>query len=127
MPNQFIRSPRTNEPDMPAAVAIDIEDMPKRFVEVIDELAGIEKAPRIIGVGQGTLENIRRGRRKSVGIGLFQKLQGAVIRVLEAKIRHLEAERHLALQCGARVGDQRLIAAAAALVQLEKLIKGTAE
>lgn len=127
MPDQIIQPSRTNEPDMPPAVSIDIEDMPLRFVGVIDEFIGRDKAPRIIGVGQGTLENIRRGRRKSVGIGLFHKLQGAVIRVLAAKIRHLEAERQLALQCGARISDERLIAAAASLVQLEKLIKGTVE
>lgn len=126
MPDQFIQPSRIKQPDMTPAVAIDIEEMPQRFVGVIDEFAGRDKTARIIGVGNGTLENIRRGRRKSVSIGLFQKLQGAVIRVLETKIRHLEAERQLALQCGARVGDEQLIAAAAALTQLEKLIKGTA-
>ncbi len=47
---------------------------------------------RQAGVSPGTLENLRNGRLKSIAVHIYERLRGAVIRELEAEVRHLEHE-----------------------------------
>lgn len=111
----------TEIPSMSPATAIDIEDLPAHFVGVMDKFAGKEATSRAIGTG--TCENIRRGRRKSIGVKLYERIRAATIRALETRRRQIDAEIHLALQSGVGAGDERLLAAAAALVQVEEILK----
>lgn len=129
MPNQRIQQHGINEPDMSTttAVAMDIEDLPQLFVEAIDKAAGISNTAGLIGIGPGTAENLRRGRRRSIPVKLHEKIRKAVIRVLGKKRRDLDAIIHLALQSGVRADDSRIFAAAAALRRVEELLKEAAE
>ena len=123
LPQNGIKQP--SETAMPATtLEYDFEELPQRFVGIIDQIAGKEKTARLIGVGAGTVENLRRGRRKEVGRKLFQKIRGAVILVLQSKKRWLEAEIALALASGESADDRRLVSAAAALAQIEAVLKG---
>ncbi|MGO4334975.1 hypothetical protein AB4037_08670 [Labrys sp. KB_33_2] len=118
MPSSFIRQNRTFSPDeakMSAATAIDYDDAARSFVERIENLRGRDAAARAIGAGSGTLENIRRGRRKGISVGLFVRIQGAVIRELEKEIRTLEAEIAFAEQCGVGADNGEILAAQAAM------------
>lgn len=112
------------EPMPATATAMDIEDLPKRFIDVMDEYVGQKATARLIGAG--TAENIRRGRRKEVGVKLYSKIRGAFIRVLQEKRRRLDAEIQMALESGVGDGDRYLVAAAASLKQIEAVLAGAA-
>ena len=56
---------------------------------------------RRLGIAPGTLENLRRGRIKDPRKSLYDKLQAAVIRELEAEMRAHEHELQLLKQKGA--------------------------
>lgn len=118
MPRQFIRETRTNsqrEAEMSTANPADYDDAARGFLERLEDLRGRAGAARAIGVGPGTTENIRRGRRKSIGAKLFARIQGAVIREMEKEIRTFQAEIELARQCGFSPGGPEILEAEAAI------------
>ncbi len=53
-----------------------------------------------VGVAPGTIENLRRGRLKSIEGWVRDRLRAAFIRELEAEIARLEHELALLRQCG---------------------------
>ncbi len=55
---------------------------------------------RKIGVASGTLENLRKGRLKSVPAHVFDFIRSGVLRALEAELRHVEFEIQIARQTG---------------------------
>lgn len=135
MPDQIIhlfpqKHPR--EDDVNAAAAQEFEGLTDeeratRFVVAMGKLIGNKRVPDAIGVGPGTVENIRRERRKSVPPRLYAKIKGAIIRVAHEQIRSLEATIHVALQGGSSARDDDLLAAATALADLKALIEGAAK
>lgn len=113
--------------EMPATiVTYDFEDLPRHFVDLIDEYAGRDRTASIIGASSGTIDNIRRGRRKEVGVKLYSKVRAAFLRVLEERRRRIDAEITLALQSGMGAGDDALIGAAASLRKIEAVLNEAA-
>lgn len=71
---------------------------------------------RRLGLPAGTLENIRRGRSKSILVWVQARLQAAIVRELEAEIARCRHELDLAYQSGARPGSPEMLEAEAHLV-----------
>lgn len=55
---------------------------------------------RRTGIAPGTLENLRNGRIKAIGVHVFDALKGAVERELQSEIARLEHELALLRQGG---------------------------
>jgi len=134
MPDDFLQPsrifhpfPREDDVNAASAIALSDEDRAPMFVGVVEKLVGREHTPRAIGVAPGTIENIRRLRRKTMPSSLYRKIREAVIRVCEERIRYLDATICLARQGGESTGDDKLLAAATALAELQAVIKEAAK
>lgn len=126
MARTIIQQTRTNYPDedrMSSATAIDFDDTARCLVERIDSIRGPSRTPSLIGVGPGTIENIRRGRRKSITAVLFERIRGAAIRELEKEIRSLQAEVAIARSSGLGFESDEISSAEAALQKARKAIR----
>lgn len=65
------------------------------------------------GVAPGTLENLRKGRLKSVGAHVYARLRAAVIRELEAEHAALEHELQLLRAAGSDPRENEIAAVVA--------------
>jgi len=77
-----------------------------------------------IGVSPGTLENLSRGRFKSLRLNIVEAIRNAVIRELESEIAALSHELDLARQSGAHPASPEIIEAATAVQTARELLKG---
>lgn len=77
-----------------------------------------------ISASPGFLENLRRGRIKTIPSYLMQKIREAMIAELQNEIARCEHEINLARQTGARNSDDEILAAAAQVAAAKKILGG---
>lgn len=77
---------------------------------------------RRLGIAPGTLENIARGRKKSVAGWIEQKIKDAFSNALQSEIRRLEAELELVRARDGGIRDDALASADAALARARELV-----
>lgn len=57
-------------------------------------------AARKVGVAPGTFERLRNGRLKAIAVHVWERLQAAIYRELQAEMRQLEHELQIIRQSG---------------------------
>lgn len=55
---------------------------------------------RQTSIAPGTLENLRKGRLKTIAVDVYERLQAGVIRKLESELLHVQHELQVARQSG---------------------------
>ena len=80
------------------------------------------KVARSISASPGFLENLRRGRIKKIPSWTMQKIREAFIAALQAEVRRLEHEIHLARQTGIDPRDDDLVAAETQIEAAKKIL-----
>lgn len=75
-----------------------------------------------IGIAPGTIENIRRNRFVSLRTVVRDRIQAWMIRGLQEKIRNLENELQMALQCGEGPTSDVVLGAKAALAKAHEAL-----
>ena len=55
---------------------------------------------RQTSIAPGTLENIRKGRLKTIAVDVYDRLRASVIRKLESELQHVQHELQVARQTG---------------------------
>jgi hypothetical protein len=103
--------------------ARQIEEREARAFGVGAGQARINTARRI-GASPGFLENLRRGRIKSIPSYLMQKIREAMIDELQEEIARCEHEIALARQTGSRATDNEILAAQAQVEAAKKILGG---
>lgn len=73
--------------------------------------------------GEGTLANIRKGRRKTIPAWLMRNIGESLIAAIQAEIRALEHEIATAQQIGLSHRDDAYCAAAASLASAKVLLR----
>jgi hypothetical protein len=86
-----------------------------------DRDAARRTVARRIGIAPGTVENIARGRKKSVAGWIEAKIKDAAINALEQEMRRLECELAM-VRGGGGVSGDALASAAAALDRARELV-----
>jgi hypothetical protein len=87
-----------------------------------DRDAARRTVARRIGIAPGTVENIARGRKKSVAGWIEAKIKDAAINALEQEMRRLECELAMVRGGGGGVSGDALASAAAALDRARELV-----
>lgn len=77
---------------------------------------------RRIGVTAATLRNVRKHRRQNIPAWLMAAIRRVLVEVLQAEIRALEHEVHLARQAGLDDREDALAHAAAQIVSARKAL-----
>ena len=103
--------------------ARQIEDREARALGV-GAMQARKNTARRIGASPGFLENLRRGRIKSIPSYLMQKIREAMIDELQEEIRRCQHEIDLAKQTGARNSDDEILAAQAQVEAAKKILSG---
>lgn len=80
---------------------------------------------RKIGVAPGTIENIARGRKKSVTGWVEAKIKEVVAYAIQQEMRALEAELALVRASGIELHDDEVAAVDAALAQARAIVAKT--
>ena len=116
-----------------AMSATVLDDQTIRWAEMLEQRERVatgqtrevarERLAKRIGVLPGTLDNILRRRVKGVKTWITERIRAAVIHELEREIARLQAELHLARQCGCRPDTDEVISALAAIDAARALIK----
>jgi hypothetical protein len=79
---------------------------------------------RHIGISPGTIENIRRGRFKSLKTAVRDAIQAFAVRGIEAEMVRLHNVLEVARQCGESPGSDAIFAAEAALKNARQVLRG---
>lgn len=82
------------------------------------------KLARSIGVAPTTWRNLALGRLKRLDAWMRDRLQGLLIRELEAEILRLSHDLDVARQSGARVGGEQVIEIETMLARCKALLNG---
>jgi len=89
----------------------------------VDRLTARQAVARRIGIAPGTVENIARGRKKSVAGWIENKIKRAVAHAIEQEMRALEAELALVRASGIELRDDEMAAAQAAVDQARAILR----
>lgn len=89
----------------------------------VDRLTSRQAVARRIGIAPGTVENIARGRKKSVAGWIENKIKRAVAHAIEQEMRALEAELALVRASGIELRDDEMAAAQAAVDQARAILR----
>lgn len=81
-----------------------------------------EAVARRVVVPSGTLENLRKGRLKAIGVHIYDRLRAGLIRELEAEVRHLEHELQILRTTGADPRDNEIAAVVASLAKAREAL-----
>ncbi len=79
-------------------LASDYVERSRDYVRVLERRHEAPSLARKIKIGLGTLQNLRRGRLKSIPVEIYERLRAAVTRELEHEIARLEAELSMVRQ-----------------------------
>jgi hypothetical protein len=79
-------------------LAYEFVERSRGFVRLLERRHDAPAVARKVKVGLGTLQNLRRGRLKSIPVDVYERLRAAVTRELEHEIKRLEAELVVARQ-----------------------------
>lgn len=82
---------------------------------------------RKLRITTGTLQNIKRGRLKSIPVDLWARLNNAVAKELRAEIGRLEATLAVVDQSARRLGYGEMAAMAAEIERMKRLLKERAK
>lgn len=77
---------------------------------------------RRIGVGPGTLRNVRKQRRQSIPAWMMAAIRRVLVEVLQAEIRSLQHELHLHLQTSSDHRSHALDEAQARLAEAKAIL-----
>lgn len=122
MDRPIIQSSRLNQPDeriMNAAYVEQSQDLIKVLARQNSE--GV--IARKLRITVGTLQNIKRGRLKSIPVDLWARLNNAVAKELRAEIGRLEATLAVVDESTRRIGDGEMAAVAAQIERMKLLLK----
>lgn len=125
-----IQSQRTFAPMTAAADIASTQAFSRRLTAAEARRAGVpESMARTVvarreGIAPGTLENIERGRAKSVAGWIRDKLRAAVLREIEREIARLECERAALVATAYRVDDAAISEIDALLAKVRALMEG---
>ena len=82
---------------------------------------------REVGVSPGTLENLRAGRLKGIAAHIYERLQAATLRRLQAEMRRIEHEIHVLKAQGLDGSSDEMAAALADRSALRRALGLAAE
>ena len=95
-----------------------------RWARILDDKLGRARAARALHVAPGTIETLRRGRRKNICVRLWTDLRMAVIRELTREIEAISHEIQIARQAGMDPRECDLMALDTALARAKGLREG---
>lgn len=101
-----IPPPRTFHPMSAVAYLDRARAWTKALEDEEVERAGVRLAEaRVIvarrtSIAPGTLENLRKGRLKTIAVDVYDRLRASVIRKLESELQHVQFELQIARQTG---------------------------
>lgn len=95
-----------------------------RWARMLDDKLGRARAARAVRVPPGTIETLRRGRRKNICVRIWTDLRMAVIRELTREIEAMTHEIQIARQAGVDPREGEVLALEAAIRKAQEFRSG---